>query len=171
VQQSLSKEDAMIDREMLINAFAFNLSIVKRETAGLGHADSLVQPPFQTNCLNWTMGHLAENRDLILRTLGRPPVFSEAQVARYGYGSQPVTCQGADVVPFEDLLAAFERAQEEIAQGLREVTPEALAQKTKFAGRDMTVGGQIFFLYFHETYHAGQLEMLREMIVAQRGAR
>jgi len=158
----------MIDREMLINAFAFNLGLVKRETAGLTHADSLIQPPFHSNCLNWTMGHLAENRNGLLKTLGQPPVLSDDQAARYGYGSQPVTCQEPGVVPLEELIAAFERAQEGIAAGLRQISDEALGQEVKFAGRTMTVAGKVFFMYFHETMHAGQLEMLREMIAASK---
>lgn len=158
----------MIDREMLINAFAFNLNIVKRETAGLTHTDSLIQPPFQYNCLNWAAGHLAETRNGILQTLGQPPVLAAAEAARYGYGSQPVTCQEPGVVSLEELLAAFERAQEGIATGLRQISEAGLAQRVQFAGRDMTVGEKVFFLFWHESYHAGQLEVLREMIAAQR---
>ncbi len=158
----------MIDREKLIGAFAFNLNIIKHQTDGLTHADSLVQPPFHSNCLNWTLGHLAETRNLILKTLGQDPVLTDAQAERYGYGSQPVTCEEPGVVPMEQLLAAIERAQEDIAAGLRGASPEELGRVIKFAGSDMTVGEKIFFLYFHETYHTGQLEMLREMILASR---
>ena len=80
----------------------------------------LIQPPFQYNCLNWAAGHLAETRNGILQTLGQPPVLAAAEAARYGYGSQPVTCQEPGVVSLEELLAAFERAQEGIATGLRQ---------------------------------------------------
>jgi hypothetical protein len=160
----------MIDREMLINAFAFNLAMVKRETAGLTHADSLIQPPFHSNCLNWTVGHLAENRNGILKALGQPPVLTDEQAARYGYGSEPVTCDAPGVVRLEELLAAFERAQEGIAAGLRQVSDEALAQPVRFAARDMTLAGRIFFQYFHEAMHGGQLEILREMIAAHKRA-
>jgi uncharacterized damage-inducible protein DinB len=153
----------MIDREQLIAAFARNLEIVKLQTAGLTHADSLLQPPFRANCLNWVLGHLADNRSSILKALGRPPLLSDEQSARYGYGSEPVTCEGSGVMRMEDLLAALERAQEGIAEGLRQATPEVLARQTKFAGRDMSVGEQVFFLYFHETYHVGQTELLRQL--------
>lgn len=158
----------MIDREMLIGAFARNLGMVKQQLEGLTHADSLVQPPFHSNCLNWTLGHLAETRNDILKELGQPPVLTEEQAARYGYGSQPVTCQEPGVVPMEELVAALERAQEGIAEGLREVPDSALARQLKFAGRDMTVGGKVFFLFWHETLHAGQVDILREMILARK---
>ncbi len=153
----------MVDREMLIAAFAFNLDIVKAQTAGLTHADSLLQPPFRGNCLNWVLGHLVDSRDGVLKALGRPPMLSDEQAARYGYGSEPVTCEEAGVMRMEDLLAALERAQAGIAEGLRQATPEALAQEIQFAGRTMRVSEKIFFLYFHDTYHVGQTELLRQL--------
>lgn len=153
----------MIDREMLIRAFEFNLGLIKRQTAGLTHADSLLQPPFRGNSLNWVLGHLAENRNSILKRLGQPPVLTDEQAARYGYGSEPVTGEGPGVMRMEDLLAAIERAQEGIAAGLRQATPELLAQKVEFAVRDMSMAERIFFEYFHETYHTGQTEFLRQL--------
>ncbi len=153
----------MIDRETLTWAFAFNLDLLKRQTAGLTHADSLLQPPFRGNCLNWVLGHLAENRNSVLKRLGQPPVLTDEQAARYGYGSPPVTGEGPDVMRMEDLLAAIERAQAGIAEGLRRATPEMLAQEVKFAVRDMTMAERIFFEYYHETYHLGQTELLRQL--------
>ncbi len=158
----------MIDREMLIKAFARDVELIKRETTGISDAESLIQPPFHSNSLNWTVGHLAENRNSILKALGQPPVLSDEQDARYGYGSQPVTCQSPDVVLLHELLAAIEASQVGIVAGLRQATPEALAQEGKFAARTMTLGERVFFQYYHEVLHAGQLEMLREMIAAQR---
>ncbi len=153
----------MITAEHLASMFAMNLDIVKRQTAGLTHADSLLQPPFRGNCLNWVLGHIVDSRSGVLTALGEEPLLSEAQAARYGYGSEPVTCDGPDVIPMADLLAALERGQVRIEAGLRRATPEDLARKVEFAGRTMTVGGKVFFLYFHETYHTGQTELLRQL--------
>lgn len=153
----------MIDRGQLIGAFARNLSIIKAQTAGLSHPQSLLQLPFRGNCMNWVLGHLLENRHSILQTLGQPPIMSQAEAERYGYGSEPVTCDGEDVLRMEDILARLEQSQELLAAALQAVTDDALSQPVDFAGQSMTVGGKVFFLYFHDTYHTGQLEQLRQL--------
>ena len=68
----------MITPQQLAEAFGRNANIVKMQAQGLSHADSLRQPPFRGNCLNWILGHLASNRDVILRSLGVEPTFGVA---------------------------------------------------------------------------------------------
>ncbi|MGC8787158.1 MAG: hypothetical protein ACP5Q1_07005, partial [Anaerolineae bacterium] len=80
----------MISPQELAGAFERNLEIVQAQTKGLSHADSLLQPPFRGNCLNWVLGHLVTNRDRVLALLGEVPVGNESVQARYGYGSEPV---------------------------------------------------------------------------------
>ena len=153
----------MVSKETLISYFAGTTDIVRRQTAGLTHAQSLLQLPFRGNCLNWVMGHLVENRNGIVTALGQAPIMTEAEARRYGYGSEPVTCEGEGVLKLEDLLARFERAQQAIEAGLRQATPEFLARQVSFARRTMTLGERVFFQYFHETYHVGQTELLRQL--------
>ncbi len=153
----------MIKAEDLISAFARNLDIIKRQTKGLSHKDSLLQPPVRGNCLNWVLGHIVGNRNQVLQILDEKVVLSETQAARYGYGSQPVCADGPDIVKFEELLAALERSQEGITAGLRRATPEDLAKEVKSHLGITTVGQRLFFMYFHETYHTGQTELLRQL--------
>ena len=49
----------MISSNDLTEAFARNANVIKMQTKDLTHADSLRQPPFQGNCLNWVLGHIA----------------------------------------------------------------------------------------------------------------
>lgn len=153
----------MITSEDLIGAFARNLGTIKAQTEGLSHPDSLLQLPFRGNCLNWVLGHIVANRSRILVLLGEKPILSEAQAARYGHGSQPVCADGADVLSLERLLEALERAQEGIAAGLRRATPAELARNVQSHLGTTTVAQLLFFLYYHETYHTGQTELLRQL--------
>ena len=52
----------MITTEDLITALGRNLDVIKAQTKGLSHADSLLQLPFRGNCLNWVLGHIAGTR-------------------------------------------------------------------------------------------------------------
>jgi hypothetical protein len=146
----------------LSDAYARNVRLIKRQADGLTHADSLLQPPVRGNCLNWILGHLAVHRDYVLAALGQERVLGEAAVARYGNGSEPILGDGEGVLPLEDLLAALDRGQERIATALAAATSEDLAREVTF-GRAMPLGEMLFFLYFHDTYHTGQTELLRQL--------
>jgi uncharacterized damage-inducible protein DinB len=67
------------------------------------------------------------------------------------------------VLPLERLLEALEGAQEGIAAGLRRATPAELAGQAQSHLGTTTVAQLLFFLYYHETYHTGQTELLRQL--------
>ena len=110
----------MITNTNLIEAFARNVSVIKMQTDGLTHEDSLLQPPFRGNCLNWVLGHITENRDHILEALGESPVIDEFG-KRYARGSEPLTQAGDDVVRLEELLDWLERSQVRLAAALEKM--------------------------------------------------
>jgi uncharacterized damage-inducible protein DinB len=153
----------MIGANDLIDAFARNVNIVKMQTKDLTHEDSLRQLPFHGNCLNWVLGHIAENRDHILELLGEPPQIGELGT-RYKRGSDPLTESGDGTLRLEELLAWLDRAQERIAAALGKMDEAAWAREVMTGNnRKTTVAQRVFFLYFHETYHVGQTELFRQL--------
>jgi len=154
-------EDEMTDARDLVGAFARNVSVVKAQTEGLTHADSLIQFP-HGNCLNWVIGHIVEGRDDVLEVLGERRAAG-ATVERYQRGSEPVTGAEANVLPLAQLLALLEQSQERIEIALGHMEPSALACKSEDDPRGRSIGQRIFFLYFHETYHVGQTELFRQL--------
>lgn len=66
----------MITATDLIGALERNLNIVKSQTQGLSHADSLLQLPFRGNCMNWVLGHIATTRNAMLQFLGEEAILS-----------------------------------------------------------------------------------------------
>ncbi len=153
----------MIGATDLIDAFARNVNIVKMQTKDLTHEDSLRQLPFHGNCLNWVLGHIAENRDHILELLGEPPQIGELGT-RYKRGSDPLTDAGDGTLRLEELLAWLDRAQERIAAALGKMDDAALSREVMTGNnRTTTIGQRVFFLYFHETYHVGQTELFRQL--------
>ncbi len=153
----------MITIEDLANALGRNLDIIKAQTKDLTHADSVLQLPFRGNCLNWVLGHIAASRSGMLQFLGEEPVLSEAQAKRYGYGSEPVCSDGKDILKLTDLLAALESSQKAIAASVERITPEDLSREVDSFLGTTTLGQLLFFLYFHDTYHVGQTETLRQL--------
>ena len=153
----------MITPKMLAEAYENNVEIVKMQAAGLTQADSLVQLPFRSNCFNWVLGHLLSNRRTVLRLLGDEQTIPEAQIARYEYGSEPVTGEEEGVLSVETLLALLDKAQAQIARRLDAISDEELARPMlPFGTRERTLGEWLFFFYFHDCYHVGQTEILRQ---------
>ena len=149
----------MLTRDELIKDFERNRRIVHAQCDGLSHADSLLQPPFASNCLNWTVGHLVVHRDKILQTMGAEPVLDPQTFARYTNESDPVLEDGPDVRQLDELLAALDQTQARLAEAI----PSADLDADSGHERHPTVGERIRFYYFHDTYHTGQTELLRAM--------
>jgi uncharacterized damage-inducible protein DinB len=147
----------------LIGALERNLGIIKAQTQGLSHADSLLQLPFRGNCLNWVLGHIAANRNTMLRFLGEGTILSEAHVKRYEFNSEPVCGDAGDILTLEQLLMALEQGQSALTAKLQKMAVEELAREVQSFLGTTTLGRLIFYLYWHESYHTGQTEALRQL--------
>ena len=150
------------DAEYISQSYASNQWLIGKLTEGLTHADSLEQPPFKANCLNWVVGHILSGRNEALNYLGATPFWSQEEAAHYVTGSSPIT--GDDQgLSFERLLSDLDLSQKRIEAALAEISDEALAEvvDTRFGPRP--VGEHVASLHWHETYHLGQLELLREL--------
>ena len=152
----------MISQKDLAKAFARNTNIVKSQTKDLTHADSLIQPPFHGNCLNWVLGHLVANHDDILEMLGEPRLY-DGRLERYKRESEPLTHEDKGTIRLEELLEWFESGQVNISKYLEGADDTALDREVISGERKSTVAQRVFFYYFHETYHVGQTELFRQL--------
>jgi uncharacterized damage-inducible protein DinB len=147
--------------ESLIQSFALTHRLIKMQTDGLTNADSLLQLPFRGNCLNWVLGHILVDRNRVLKRLGESPVWDESEIARYKQGSEPIV-SAEQALPLEKLLDDLDQSQQRIAAALAKISPEELAA-TVDAGGDKSLGQALAGSHWHETYHTGQLEILRQL--------
>lgn len=151
----------MAEPASIIETLKRNQWIVQAQTDGLSHADSLLQLPFRGNCLNWVLGHLAVHRDEMLENLGGTAVVSADDGAPYGRKSQPLLSDER-ALTLENLLGALAEQVEQLSACLEQSSPEALA-KIINEERGYTLGEHIEFYLWHDTYHVGQLEYLRQL--------
>lgn len=161
----------MLTAEHLISAYARNLTFIKQLTAGFTHADSLIQPPVQGNCANWVVGHILAYRNRILTILGETTVVDEAIAARYVRDSKPVLGDEPGLGQFPSMVEALELAQDRLAAGMRSLTPEQGEQIFSFGQFSMPAAEWMLFLLRHEAYHTGQLELLQEVVKAEKSDR
>ena len=149
----------MISANLITKHFGINYRVIQRQIEGLSHEDSLLQPPFRGNCLNWVLGHMVASRNGVLEALGQDRIWSEEEAAPYIPDSDPITGPDDPHHPFEKLVADFNQSQETIIAAL-----EAASQADMDAVVDETsIGERLTFLFWHEAYHVGQTEYLRQL--------
>ncbi len=156
----------MIPAEQLIRTFQSNHWIARQLLDDLSHEESLLRPGFQANCMNWVLGHIVRGRNRALEHLERPGLWDEAENSRYTTGSAPIT--GQDGLHFEKLTADFDEAQADLELALSQAAGDFLAEIIPTRFGDQPRWQAISGLAWHETYHVGQLELLRELALARR---
>ena len=150
-----------MSNQLLIDEFKRVNWVAKQQAEGLSHADSLIQPPFRGNCFNWVLGHMLVGRNRVLKHLELEPYCSEEIVSRYDADSDPIT-NGEKVLPLAELLAGMTQTAGIIETGLEKATDAYMAEIVN-EKHNTTRRQAIDFLAWHETYHVGQLELLRQL--------
>lgn len=150
------------DADTLIEKFQLTSYIIHRQTEGISDEESVIQPPVRGNCMNWVLGHILTERNFILRLLGYEPVFTPSESEGYQRESDPVLSINHGL-PFGQLIAKLDISQQRIEDGLRAITSERLAEMDEAGTRKEQVGALIAYIHWHETYHTGQFELLRQL--------
>jgi uncharacterized damage-inducible protein DinB len=148
----------MISPELIARYYSINHNVLHMQVEGLTHEDSLIQPPFRANNLNWVLGHIVSSRGGALKLLGAEPVWSKEEAASYARESEPLT-DTEQAYPLEKILADLDETQERLEAALAGLTIEDMEQ----AKGDRTLGERLSFSYWHEAYHTGQTELLRQV--------
>ena len=154
--------------ETLSKIFGFNGYVLKSNSAGMDHADSLRRPAPGGHCCNWILGHILSSRNVVLRLLGQAEIWPDGRDSPYSRGSRPLQEEdGGEALDFTELLRDLATSQERIMKGLAVITAGALAAEATlqlFEGKKDSVGGLLSALAFHEAYHAGQTGLLRSQL-------
>ena len=142
---------------------------IKRNLEGVSHEDSLLHPQPAGNSANWVLGHILASRGGLLKNLGDQPLLDDAAIQQYRRGSDGNV---PNPLPLDDLLAALDRSQPKIIAGMKRIPDTTLEAKSPFnspAGPDATYADALAAMVFHESYHAGQLGLLRR-VCGKKGA-
>ncbi|MEK7252514.1 MAG: DinB family protein [Actinomycetota bacterium] len=149
--------------ELISKGFRRNQRVVVQHAEGLTDADALRQSGFNTNCFNWVVGHMVANRLHILDALGADRTLS-IDMGRYVQESDPIKEAGPGVLSLGDLLAALDETEVRIEKALAAADEAFMAEETPIAdGRTATRAARVMFLYFHDIYHAGQTDVIRQL--------
>ncbi|HET9951618.1 MAG TPA: DinB family protein [Candidatus Eisenbacteria bacterium] len=144
---------------ILSNLFETNLYTIRVNTEGITDAEALLQPHPAGNCMNWVVGHILSSREGALKLFGEEPVLPADATARYKRGSGPIAGPG-DGLAMSELLARFALSQERLLRGIENLPAAKWEEERADFG---TVRRAVYFLHFHEAYHAGQIAVLRRL--------
>lgn len=153
-----------VEPDYLISGFSGNAWVINRLTEGLIHADSLLVPSYGGNNLNWIFGHIILSRHRVLELLDLDPIWNEETMSLYETGSERITADKA--VQLETLHTDLETTSDRIGNALEGKSLADMAFQLQLetdAQPPPTLGQELLGLYWHESYHIGQLELLRRV--------
>lgn len=151
----------MNTRNILKLPYETNLKVIQMQTKGLTHTDSIIQPESRGNCFNWVLGHILAYRNTALELLGEDRFWTDEEAKRYYYDSEPVTSEDdPDIYDFDMMMELLETTTEQIVAAI-DAAPDDLLAETNEKGS--TVQDRLAFNGWHEGYHAGQTEYLRQL--------
>jgi uncharacterized damage-inducible protein DinB len=152
----------------LASTFGISAYAAQANTQDVSHEESVTPPPNGGNTINWILGHILASRDVLAARLGDTPFLTEEETKLYGRGSAPV---GPDTpcAPFERLLEGLAASTPALQRRLDAMTEEDLAMELEQSAFPVpvevhTLGSLLTFLLFHESYHVGQLGIVRRTL-------
>ncbi len=147
--------------DLFANTLGTTVYVIQRQTEGLTHEDSLVQLPFRGNCMNWVLGHIISSRGEMLKLLNEEPALTEEENARYKSDSQPIVDDDQTALTFERLMDDLRQTTEQIQKAVKAASQDVLMEITD-EEKQHTRLDALLSLMWHETYHLGQFEYLRQ---------
>lgn len=162
----LEKEMVSVRAEGLVTTAERNFAIINMQLKDVTHEESLLQLPFRGNCINWVMGHITQSRDRMLQVANLPSVWTPQQIERYKRDSAPVLEEGPDVIRLEHISADLAKMHEALVAKLKQISEEELdsiGKEVIKGAAPWSIYSWLDFLLWHETYHVGQLEYLRQL--------
>lgn len=120
--------------------------------------------PAGGNTAHWLLGHLVTERRYILRELGEQVPHADWEDG-FDIGATPGP--PADYPSPEELFVAYGESDERLSARLHGLTPEECARdwgEKAMPDGERSVLGALCFMQFHESYHMGQLGLLRRIV-------
>lgn len=150
--------------ETIAAQYRFNYYVVNTNLQGITDEEARRRPQPGGNPLNWILGHIIMVRQALLTKLGSQPLLSAESTKAYGRGSKPDSELPARL---PDLVAAYERSQEEMDALLARIGENELAGPAPFhplGTPEASLSTLLQKAVCHEAYHAGQLGIGRRLV-------
>jgi hypothetical protein len=153
--------------QKVLDDYEFHTHFIHNFVDGITHAESVLQLPFDHNCMNWILGHIVTNRSHVLETVGATHSWQEEVRALYHQDTPPITPEGKSV-RFETLVSYLDESVELLKAALENVSNEYLEETHSNYRGEKTRYAHVTSFHWHECFHIGQLEILQAFIESKR---
>jgi hypothetical protein len=153
--------------QKVLDDYNFHNRIMHHFIDGISHAESVLQLPFEHNCMNWILGHIVTNRSHVLETVGAAHDWQGEVRALYHQDTQPVTPE-SESVQFETLVNYLDESVDLLKAALEDVSEEWLEENHSNYRGEKTRYAHVTSFHWHESFHLGQLEILKAFIESKR---
>ena len=144
----------------LAETLRLNTRLFRNCLDGMSDEQARVRPSASTNSAAFVAAHLVESRHLLLKILG---AARQSPLQRYLTGQSSI--EEIQIWPARaEVLAAWTDASHALRDRLAAMSVTELdgPNPTRFPVSDMTVLAVLAFLVQHDSYHIGQLSLLRK---------
>ena len=145
---------------LLAKLFEINYGALFRNLDGITHEESFVRPQPAGNCLNWVLGHIVATRNRLLPLLRVEPIWPRELAMRYS-GRDEADWSRETAVHLDTIKTDLTRSQQQLLISLENLSDKDLSTPA-YDGRPLSE--VIGFFQFHESYHSGQIALLRRII-------
>ena len=135
--------------------------VVNAQLDGLSHEDCLLQLPFRGNCANWVLGHIVSSRSSMIKQITGQTYWDDETDALYKFGSEPIT-DGEHALHLDRLQEDLQQSAAALKTAVEEASREELDAIWN-EERKTSLLDFLLFMTWHESYHAGQFEYLRQL--------
>jgi len=147
---------------LFIDVYRNNERSIHRHVEGLSNEESYLQPQFEAISFNWTLGHIVQYRILALHVMGESFAWEMGEGSAYRRDPAGIAEPG-DGRALADLMADLDETGRLLKKALVEASAEALHQVVETHLGDRSRYDYVSRLAWHETYHVGQLGLLRSL--------
>jgi uncharacterized damage-inducible protein DinB len=138
-------------------AFRQNAQMLNKSYDSLTTEEWQRRPNDTSNCILWIAGHLVWARSRAISSLGS--TWTRPWLDQFARGAKPA--EAAQYPSPEEILSAWKDVSESLTSAMENVTEQQLALPAPQPSTDGKISGLVGFLSFHETYHVGQVALLR----------
>jgi hypothetical protein len=146
----------------LAHTLHLNTRLLENCLSGVDNALALRRVTPATNSMAFLVAHLTDARHFLADLLGVPLANPLADIVEYGKGQDDI----GELPPLADLLGMWQRIGAHLETVLPVITSERLDAPSgpRFPIPDRTTLGSVAFLVQHDSYHLGQLSLLRRAL-------
>lgn len=153
--------------QKVLQDYGFHTKLIHRFVDDISHEESILQLPFEHNCMNWLLGHIVTNRSHVLETVQVPHAW-ELEVRTLYHTEMPPIRPESESIRFESLIQHLDESVALLEFALEGMSEEQLEEKyTNYRG-EKTRYAHLTSFHWHETFHVGQLEILKAFIESKR---